>query len=82
MVKIIMWQPKYNAQYYVVDDITGEIYAHTTVGLRVIKEQAYLDQAVALEAAAAEFLEMATAKLPLPTAPKMTTDQTKKRGKN
>ena len=38
-----MLQPKYRAEYYVVDDIRGEMYAHTTEGLVAIKEQAYLD---------------------------------------
>ena len=65
MVKILMLQLKYRAEYYVVDDFTGEMYAHTAEGLIAIKEEAYLDPTAALEATAAEFPD---------------TDQTKREG--
>ena len=78
MVKILTLQPKYRAEYYVVDDITGEMYAHTTEGLVAIKEQVYLDQAIALEATAAEFPEVSsTSTSPLGIS-KLSTDQSRK----
>ena len=80
MVKIFMLQLKYRAEYYVVDDFTGKMYAHTAEGLIAIKEQAYLDWTVALEATAAEFPEVTTASASSPSAPKWTTDQTKREG--
>ena len=80
MVKILTLQPQYRAKYYVVDDITGEMYAHTTEGLVAIKEQVYLDQAVAIEATAAEFPEVISASASPPGIPKLSTDQTKRKG--
>ena len=80
MVKILMLQPKYRAEYYVVDDITGEMYAHTAEGLVAIKEQAYLDQNVAMEATAVRFPEVIPASASPPSAPKLSTDQTRKEG--
>ena len=77
---ILTLQPKYRAVYYVVDDITGEMYAHTTEGLVAIKEQAYLDRAIALEAMAAEFPEVSSASASPPGIPKLSTDQTRKEG--
>ena len=80
MVKILTLQPKYRAEYYVVDGITGEMYAHTAEGLVAIKEQAYLDWTVALEATAAEFPEVTSASASPPSTPKLSTDQTKREG--
>ena len=80
MVKILTLQPKYRAEYYIVDDITGEMYAHTVEGLIAIKEQAYLDQTVALEATAAEFSEVTSASASSSSAPKLSTDQTEREG--
>ena len=73
-----MLQPKYRAEYYVVDDITGEMYAHTTEGLVAIKEQAYLDRAIALEATAAEFPEVSSTSASPPGISKLSTDQSRK----
>ena len=78
MVKILMLQPKYRAEYYVVDDITGEMYARTTEGLVAIKEQVYLDQAIALEATAAEFPEVPSASASPLGISKLSTDQSRK----
>ena len=78
MVKILTLQPKYRAEYYIVDDITGEMYARTTEGLVAIKEQVYLDQAIALEGTAAEFPEVSsTSTSPLGIS-KLSTDQSRK----
>ena len=54
-VKISLWHHKYQVSYYAVDDITGEIYAMTSEGLIAIRECAYLDKQVALEAALVQF---------------------------
>ena len=43
-----------------VDDLTGEIYAIKEMGIDVIKEQAYLDQKLAWDAAAVDFPELFT----------------------
>ena len=73
-----MLQPKYRAKYYVVDDITGEMYACTTEGLVAIKEQAYLDRTIALEATAAEFPEVSSASMSPLGVSKLSTDQSRK----
>ena len=80
MVKILTLQPKYRAEYYVVDNITGEMYAHTTEGLVAIKEQVYLDQAIALEAMTAEFPEVSSTSASPPGIPKLSTNQTRREG--
>ena len=54
-MKVSLWHHKYQVSYYAVDDITGEIYAMTPEGLIAIRECAYLDKQVALEAALVHF---------------------------
>ena len=78
MIKILTLQPKYRAEYYIVDDITGKMYAHTAEGLVAIKEQAYLDQNVALEATVVEFPEVTSASTSPPSTLKLSTDQIRK----
>ena len=48
-IKVILWQHKYNAEYYVVDDLMGEIYASLPDGLIAIRKTALVLDAVTLE---------------------------------
>ena len=43
IVVIKLWGSKYQTERFMVDDLTGEIYAIKEMGIDVIKEQAYLD---------------------------------------
>ena len=43
IVIIKLWGSKYQTERFMVDDLTGEIYAIKEMGIDVIKEQAFLD---------------------------------------
>ena len=60
IVVIELWGSKYQTEKFMVDDLTGEIYAIKELGIDVIKEQAYLDQKLAWDAAAVDFPELFT----------------------
>ena len=58
VVVITLWRSKYQTEKFMVDDLTGEIYAITEKGIDAIKEQAFLDRKLAWEAAIADFPEL------------------------
>ena len=58
VVIVKLWRSKYQTERFMVDDLTGEIYAVTEKGIDVIKEQAFLDRKLAWEAAMADFPEI------------------------
>ena len=60
IVVIKLWGSKYQTERFMVDDLTGEIYAIKETGIDTIKEQAYLDQKLAWDAAAVDFPELFT----------------------
>ena len=60
IVMIKLWGSKYQTERFMVDDLTGEIYAIKEMGIDVIKEQAYLDRKLACDAAAVDFPELFT----------------------
>ena len=60
IVVIKLWGSKYQTERFMVDDLTGEIYAIKEMGIDVIKEQAYLDRKLAWDAAAVDFPELFT----------------------
>ena len=60
IVMIKLWGSKYQTERFMVDDLTGEIYAIKEMGIDVIKEQAYLDQKLAWDAAAVDFPQLFT----------------------
>ena len=43
IVTIKLWGPKYQTDRFMIDDLTGKIYAVREGGINVIKEQAFLD---------------------------------------
>ena len=57
---IKLWGSKYQTKRFMVDDLTGEIYAIKEMGIDVIKEQAFLDRKLAWDAAAVDFPELFT----------------------
>ena len=58
VVVITLWRSKYQTEKFMIDDLTGEIYAITEKGIDAIKEQAFLDRKLAWEAAMADFPEL------------------------
>ena len=60
IVVIKLWRTKYQTERFMVDDLTGEIYAVKEKGIDVIKEQAFLDRKLAWEAAMVDFPELST----------------------
>ena len=60
MVTIKLWRSKYQTERFMVDDLTGEIYAVKEKGIDVIKEQAFLDRKLAWDAATVDFPELST----------------------
>ena len=60
IVVIKLWRSKYQTERFMVDDLTGEIYAIKEKGTDVIKEQAFLDQKLAWEAAIVDLPELST----------------------
>ena len=60
VVMIKLWRSKYQTERFMVDDLTGEIYAIKEKGIDVIKEQAFLDQKLSWDAAIVDFPELST----------------------
>ena len=60
IVVVKLWRTKYQTERFMVDDLTGEIYAVNEKGIDVIKEQAFLDRKLAWEAAMVDFPELST----------------------
>ena len=60
IVIIKLWGSKYQTERFMVDDLTGEIYAIKEMGIDIIKEQAYLDRKLAWDAVTVDFPELFT----------------------
>ena len=60
IVVIKLWKSRYQTERFMVDDLTGEIYAIKEKGIDVIKEQAFLDRKLAWEAVIVDFPELST----------------------
>ena len=58
IVTIKLWGPRYQTDRFMIDDLTGEIYAIREGGMDLIKEQAFLDRRLAWDAAAVEFPDL------------------------